>query len=455
MSEPSPTWKPAPTHHRTMLALAAVVLVINLPLLHFFLVRGTRPITAQVPWQDDFSDPRRLATTYFSTGGLWRIEDGALVSPGVKNNPLWLEASVPRDFVLEVDATALSAEADVRLEVCGDGVNGGSGYVLAHGAWNNAQTTIGRGGLSSVPLLSERLSTARTRGLTVSSLQDLADQGAFRASMGVRVEATAPRVEVGRTYHHTVARVGAELRWSIDGVEVARFVDPFPLEGRFNDRVGLSGWEATLRFDNLSVTAASDFPAAPAPSAAPTEPFADDFERAALGDSYRGLATANATLSDGHLRLSGMKNRPLWLTRPLPDDARVSFKARALTPEGDVKVELWGDGVSGYEGDPRLAYTATGYVFVFGGWRNTLSAIARQHEHGPDRVERGDVRVEPGRWYQWTIERRGGHLTWRIDEQPFLELNDGQPLSGPRNRSLGLSGWEAPAEFDELRVEPL
>ena len=455
MSEPSPSWKPSPTHHRTMLVLAAVVLAINLPLIHYYLFRGPPKVTAQVPWRDDFSDPKKLADNYFSTGGLWRDEGGQLTSPGVKNNPLWLQASVPQNFVLEVDATAYGPEADVRIEVCGDGVNGGSGYVLAHGAFGNAQSNIARGGLSGVPMLNDRLAEARKKGLTVNSLQDLAAQGVFRANMGVRVEANAPRVEVGRTYHHKVERIGPELRWSIDGQEVGRFVDPFPLEGRFNDRIGLSGWEATLRFDNLTVAPATGFTAAAPPPPAPTEPFADDFERGAAGDQYRSLAISNVGIFDGHLRLAQMRNRPLWLTRAIPDNARISFKARALSPDGDVKVELWGDGESGYQGDPRLAYTASGYVFVFGGWKNTISTIVRQHEHAPDRVERSDVRVEPERWYQWTIERRGGNLLWKIDGQPFLELNDSSPLSGPRNRYLGFSGWEAPAEFDELRIEPL
>ncbi|MEW5740187.1 MAG: hypothetical protein AB1938_14745 [Myxococcota bacterium] len=454
MSASDASWR-RPTHHRTMLVLALIVLGVNLPLVHFYLLRGPPKVTAQVPWQDDFSDPKRLAENYWSSGGLWRVEGGALVSPGVKNNPLWLQASVPRDFVLEVDATPLGAEADVRLELCGDGVNGGSGYTLAHGAFNNAQSTLGRLGITGTLHLNDRLAEARRRGLSVATLEDLARQGAFRAGMGVRIDAPAPKVEPGRTYHHRVERIGAELRWSIDGQEVARFVDPFPLEGRFNDRVGLNGWEASIRFDSLKIFPATGFAAPTPPPLPPAEPFADDFERSALGDGYRGLAVSNVALVDGRLRVSDMRNRPVWLTRALPDRARVSFRARSLSPEGDIKVELWGDGQSGYQGDPRLQYTATGYVFILGGWRNTISAIARQHEHTPDRVERSDFRVEPERWYQWTIERQGGNLLWKIDGRPFLEMNDGHPLTGPGNRYLGFSGWQTTVEFDELRIEPL
>ena len=57
---------------------------------------------------------------------------------------------------------------------------------------------------------------------------------------------------------------------------------------------------------------------------------------------------------------------------------------------GDLKVEVWGDGRS-YA--TSASYTATGYVFIFGGWHNQISAIARMNEHGQDRKTRNDVRV--------------------------------------------------------------
>jgi Farnesoic acid 0-methyl transferase len=139
----------------------------------------------------------------------------------------------------------------------------------------------------------------------------------------------------------------------------------------------------------------------------------------------------------------------------LPDNARISLRARTLSPEGDVKLEAWGDGHSGYTGDPRLAYTATGYVFILGGWQNTISAIVRQHEHAPDRSERHDFRLEPGRWYRWVIERRDGHLTWAVDGQPFLELTDPRPLHGADHHAFAFSGWQTTVEFDDLAIESL
>lgn len=167
------------------------------------------------------------------------------------------------------------------------------------------------------------------------------------------------------------------------------------------------------------------------------------------------LAPDRYRVAQGVLQIQGLMNRPLWINYKLPRDVRVRVKARSLSPEGDLKVELFGDGHSGYQGDPRLAYTATGYILVMGGWSNTISAIARQHEHGHDRAERNDVRVEPGKWYQWNIERRGTRISWSVDGQPFLELDDPQPLFDEQHQYFGFGDWTTPVEFDDLSIEAL
>ncbi len=167
------------------------------------------------------------------------------------------------------------------------------------------------------------------------------------------------------------------------------------------------------------------------------------------------LAADRWRVDHGVLQVQGLMNRPLWVNHKLPRDVRVRLKARSLGPEGDIKVELFGDGQSGYLGDPRAAYTATGYILVMGGWNNTISAIARQHEHGHDRAERNDVRVEPGKWYEWVIERRGGRITWLIDGQAFLAFDDPQPLYDEQHQYFAFGDWTAPLEFDDLSIEAL
>jgi len=120
-----------------------------------------------------------------------------------------------------------------------------------------------------------------------------------------------------------------------------------------------------------------------------------------------------------------------------------------------MKVEVWGDGQSFHRGDPNGAYTATGYVLVMGGWRNSLSAIARQQEHAADRVTRAEPRVVPGQKYHWTIRRQGRVLTWLVDGKPFLTMDDPDPLRGPAHRYFAVSGWESKVHFDNLKIRPL
>jgi len=431
MTAPS-DWRP-PRTGRAKWVLLGIIALANLPLIHYFFFRAGQPVTATIPWRDAFDDPSKLEANYFSTGGLWRVREGELISPGVKNNPLWLKASLPHDVTVEFDVRAMTGEGDVRLELFGDGVDAASGYEIVQGAINNGPSSISRFGISGTPA-----------GSTVT-----------RASGGVHLDVPAPRIEVGKRVHHRVERAGNALRWYIDGALIGTFVDPFPLEGKGHDRLGLSGYEATLAFDNLTVTPGPGLSAAAAPPVAQPSVFRDDFERTALGAHWSGLAAGKAAIVEGKLRVAAMRNQPLWLDVPLADDARISFSARALSAEGDVKFEAWGDGRSGYTGDPRLAYTATGYVFVMGGWHNTISAIVRQEEHSHDRAERNDVHLEPGRWYRWVIERRHGTLTWTVDGQPFLAVTDPRPLSGPSNRFFAFSGWDAPAEFDDVLIEPL
>ena len=110
--------------------------------------------------------------------------------------------------------------------------------------------------------------------------------------------------------------------------------------------------------------------------------FTDSFDRAELGPDW--LTTGpGPTIDRGALHLADLHNHPVWLKRELPDAIRVEFDAWAETDEGDIKVELAGDGVSFAK---TASYTATGYVFIFGGWDNSLNVIARLDEHGEDRV---------------------------------------------------------------------
>jgi hypothetical protein len=180
-------------------------------------------------------------------------------------------------------------------------------------------------------------------------------------------------------------------------------------------------------------------------------PFADDFNRAQLGD--RWLATSgNWRVVDGAVTVDHAYNHPLWLKQPIPQDAVIELDCWSNDPAGDLKIEAWGDGQSYAQ---TVSYTATSYGFIFGGWHNQISAIARLDEHGNDRRTRADRRVVPGQRYHWRIARKGRHIDWQIDGQPFLEYDDPRPLHGNEHAYFGFNDWEAELHFDNLKITPL
>lgn len=184
--------------------------------------------------------------------------------------------------------------------------------------------------------------------------------------------------------------------------------------------------------------------------------YEDTFDRATPGADYHqsepdlGWKAGTWKIEDGRLAAADIHNAALWLQVPLPDKVRIEFDARAHSDEGDVKVEVFGDGRT----------HQSGYILIFGGWKNTINAIARQDEHGEDRKE--DSRcaprkgrrmcVEPDVDYRWTIERTDGELRWYLDDRLFLTYDDAHPVRG---RHFGFNNWEAPVTFDNLRIYDL
>jgi len=120
-----------------------------------------------------------------------------------------------------------------------------------------------------------------------------------------------------------------------------------------------------------------------------TAAWEDTFDRAELGPDWNALSPV-WKIQNGKLCGRGARNRGAWLERRLPVNARIEFDAYAESSDGDLKVELWGDGASGAT---TVSYTnATSYIAILGGWHNTKHVLARFNEHGPDRLE---IDVDP------------------------------------------------------------
>jgi Farnesoic acid 0-methyl transferase len=434
------------------LILLGVVLVVNLPLL----IRPFRPLPeagVPLPFLDDFSNPGTVAAHYHSLGGFPRVVNGELLSPGTKNNPLWLKAKLPDNVLIEFDAHASSQEGEIRVELYGDGIEHLSGYELVYAPWS----AVGVSGRLPATLvrLDENAPTLRAwtdkaRAAGATSLP----QVGYGPKSGIRVEGPPVSIEPGKVYRMRIERRGDTLRWSVDGQRMVEFKDPSPLRGPWHDRVGLSSLEGDVYYDNFRVTPLDSAPlSSEAPIALPVAgPFSDDFERTVLGKDWLATDPSAVRLENGTLTVEHSHNHPVWLQKPIPEDAVIEFDAWTDSPDGDMKVEAWGDGRSAHSGPAEAAYDASGYVFVFGGWRNTKSVIARQEEHAPGAPTRATPQVEPGRRYHWEIRRKGGEILWSIDGKPFLTLNDASPLRGPGNAYFAFSGWESPVHFDNLRI---
>lgn len=204
-------------------------------------------------------------------------------------------------------------------------------------------------------------------------------------------------------------------------------------------------------------------PKGPAELPAITAPLSDEFERTELGPEWHATSEVYK-LVNGAVSAQGAFNRPLWLRRALPRDAVIELDVWSTSPEGDIKVELYGDGRS-FDKD-KGSYLSTGYVAVMGGWQNTKSQLARLDEHGADLVSRKGPKVEAGRRYHWKFVRRGATLEWYVqqigaDGRPegelalFLSYEDPRPLEGPEHQFFAINNWQTDTWFDNLRIAPL
>ena len=200
----------------------------------------------------------------------------------------------------------------------------------------------------------------------------------------------------------------------------------------------------------------------PRPGPTITEVFEDDFERKTLGSNWYRLSNV-WKIEDGQLCGQGARNKGIWLRRRLPVNARIEFEATSHSPDGDIKAEIWGDGMSGAT---STSYTnATSYLTIFGGWKNRFHVLARLDEHDDDRLQ---IRVDesasssrkqpavPGRVYAFRVERNDGKtVSWWVDGHLMHRLEDEDPLVGKGHQHFGFNDWDVRVCFDNVRITPL
>jgi hypothetical protein len=185
------------------------------------------------------------------------------------------------------------------------------------------------------------------------------------------------------------------------------------------------------------------------------EKWTDTFgDRSSIGGNYYKTG-GGYQIENGALSAKGGRNHPMWLRKKLPRDVQIDLVAWSNSPDGDIKVEIFGDGRS-FDPDGG-GYTSSGYVLIFGGWKNSKSMIAKGNEHGTELVERTQPRVVPRQKYQFRIVRKAKKLTWYIDDManPFLEYDDPRPYAGAGHEYFAFNNWESDVWFDDLTVTPL
>jgi hypothetical protein len=138
-------------------------------------------------------------------------------------------------------------------------------------------------------------------------------------------------------------------------------------------------------------------------------------------------------------------NQGVWLKdAPLPRNVRIEFDARSVQGnnkifEGDVKCEFGGE-------KPEHI---SGYVMIFGGWKNTVNTIARLEEHTGRMVTDTSRKVEEDKTYRIALVRLGNDIKWFIDGKPFLSARDAAILPGG---NFGFNNWNSRFYVDNLKI---
>lgn len=177
-------------------------------------------------------------------------------------------------------------------------------------------------------------------------------------------------------------------------------------------------------------------------------PFEDHFERTQINTERQEYfySGGNWAIIDNALISNGAQNAPLFLNLDLPQSVVIDVDVRSNSPNVDAKVEVMTDGRK----------HESGYIFIFGGWKNTLSCIARLDEHGKDRVCKSNTEANGYKTYHFTIaliqKGNSAQITWYVDSVKYLEFTDPKPLFGKGHNRFAFSNWQNRLFFDNLVI---
>ena len=174
--------------------------------------------------------------------------------------------------------------------------------------------------------------------------------------------------------------------------------------------------------------------------------FSDNFNRKALGEGWR-LVRGKAAIRDNALHLegpAGLNIKPDGDATRLGRDLRVEYDTASDDP---IDMSLLLNVSNGGDGNNQFCVSG-GYFFgVASGLKQAFRILAFGKE-----LARADApKIEPGRTYHVTVEKRDGSMRILVDGTEVLKV-DKQNLVGAG--SLGFYVWNS-ASFDNLMVYAL
>jgi hypothetical protein len=208
------------------------------------------PVLA-APFTDNF-ERGELGNDWRSTSyGAYFLKSGRLCISKPRNHPLWLRRRLPKNVKVEFEAIPATNNADVKVELFGDGcafdTDGrdytATAYVAVLGAHNNSEHWLTR--------MYEHGADAKKTPLLA---------GAPSIASSKLIAQTTYRVELARVDGKTVT-------FKVNDTLIHDFVDNEPLQGPGHDHFGFNGWDAPSCFDKVVVTPLPDTPAPASASA--------------------------------------------------------------------------------------------------------------------------------------------------------------------------------------------